>query len=226
MSKSLGNSLTIRDALSKYNYEVIKYVMFLKHYTSDIDLLDKDFSLAESHLYYFYTTISAMEKYIKDYKNDAILDIREDDISEKIVSDFVEDMDDDFNTVAAISNLHSIFKYVNNIIKTAKKGDRVKTANTIQKILKNLQEVYGIIGLFKQNPQEFIIELKTKYVHNLEINEEFIETKIKERAEAKKDKNFDTADSIRAELDEKGIILMDTVDGTKWDVKALFNSQP
>ena len=40
MSKSLGNSLTIRDALAKYNYEIIKYMMFSKHYTSDIDLTD------------------------------------------------------------------------------------------------------------------------------------------------------------------------------------------
>jgi len=225
MSKSLGNSLTIRDALSKYNYEVIKYVMFLKHYTSDIDLLDKDFSLAESHLYYFYSTIDAMQKYIENYKDEGISELREDDISEKIISDFIHDMDDDFNTVAAISNLHAIFKYVNNAIKTAKKGDRAKTANTISKILKNLHEVYGIIGLFEQNPEQFITEMKIKYINNLEIDEDYIQSKINERAEAKKNKNFDIADSIRTELDEKGIILMDTVEGTKWDIKALFNSQ-
>jgi cysteinyl-tRNA synthetase len=46
MSKSLGNSLTIRDALKMYNYEVIKYVMLSKHYASDIDILDSDFQLA------------------------------------------------------------------------------------------------------------------------------------------------------------------------------------
>jgi len=225
MSKSLGNSLTIRDALSKYNYEVIKYIMFIKHYTSDIDLIDKEFSLAENHLYYFYSTIAAMEKYVETYKEDSISEIREDDISEKIISDFIKDMDDDFNTVAALSNLHGIFKYVNNIMKTAKKGERAKTANTISKILESIHEVYGIIGLFGQNPEEFILEMKTKYIRDLEIDEDFIESKINERAEAKKNKNFDIADSIRAELDEKGIILMDTIDGTKWDIKALFNSQ-
>ena len=37
MSKSLGNSLTIRDALKMYNYEVIKYVMLSKHYGSDVE---------------------------------------------------------------------------------------------------------------------------------------------------------------------------------------------
>lgn len=67
MSKSLGNSLTIRDALKRYNYEVIKYVMFSKHYASDVDILDSDYQIAESHLYYFYTTIQAMLDFINSY---------------------------------------------------------------------------------------------------------------------------------------------------------------
>ena len=225
MSKSLGNSLTIRDALNKYNYEVIKYVMFSKHYTSDIDLLDKDFSLAESHMYYFYSTIEAMKKYINDFRNDSVTESREDDISEKIISDFIEDMDDDFNSAAAISNLYAIFKYVNNVMKTAKKDNRKNTANTLNNILKSIHEVYGIIGLFAQKPEEFILEMKNKYIKELEIDEAYIEEKIIERAEAKKNKNFEVADAIRTQLDEKGIILMDTIEGTKWDIKALFNSQ-
>ena len=225
MSKSLGNSLTIRDALKKYNYEIIKYVIFSKHYTSDIDLLDGDFNLAENHMYYFYSTIAAMKKYIEIYKDDSITTLREDDISEKIISDFISDMDDDFNTAAAISNLYGIFKYANNIIKTATKGERIYTANTLSKILDSIHEVYGVIGMFNQNPDDFIIEMKSKYLDNLEIDKSTIEEKIKERAGAKKDKNFEMADKIRAELDSKGIILMDTVEGTKWDVKALFNTQ-
>jgi len=225
MSKSLGNSLTIRDALQKYNYEVIKHVMLSRHYTTDMDLLDGDFTLSESHMYYFYSTIAAMEQYIKNFKDDSVTETRDDDISEKIISDFIEDMDDDFNSAAAISNLHAIFKYANNIMKTANKGNRLNTANTLINILDSLHEVYGIIGLFGQNPEEFVSEMKMKYLHDLEIDETFIDDKISERSEAKKVKNFELADAIRAELDSKGIILMDTVDGTKWDIKALFNLQ-
>ena len=223
MSKSIGNSLTIRDALNKYNYEIIKYVMLSKHYTSDIDLLDSDFSLAESHMYYFYSTIDSMQKYINTYKED-IKEYRDDDISEKIISEFIENMDDDFNSAAAISNLYGIFKYVNNAMKTAKKGERQKTANTIDKILKNVKEVYGIIGLFEQDPEKFLSEMKSKYLLKLDINVDFVNNKIMERAEAKKIKDFETADLIRTELDNKGIILMDTIEGTKWDIKELFTS--
>lgn len=224
MSKSLGNSLTIRDALAKYNYEVIKYVMFSKHYTSDIDLLDGDFNLSEKHLYYFYSTMKDMLKYVQDFQNPAIDSLREDDISENIISYFIENMDDDFNTAAAIANLHSIFKYANNIMKTSKKEERAITANTINKILKNLHEIYGVIGLLSQNPDEFMKEMKEKYLNKLDIDEAFIENKIAERAEAKENKNFQLADEIRSDLNDKGIILMDTPEGVKWDIKALYTA--
>ena len=132
-------------------------------------------------------------------------------------------MDDDFNSAAALSNLHSIFKYVNTIIKNAKKNNREKTANTLAKILANVKEVYGILGLFEQEPEKFLTEMKQKYVAKLDISEEEINKLIDKRSEAKKEKDFETADAIRSELDGKGIILNDTINGTIWNVKSLFN---
>lgn len=223
MSKSLGNSLSIREALQRYNYEVIKYVMFLKHYTSDMDLLDSDFLIAENQLYYFYSTIKDVEEYINKYATDVTGKVRDDDISEKVISDFIEVMDDDFNTAAAISNLHGTFKYINNVMRSTKKGNREETANTLSKILASLKEVYGILGMFKQEPDIFLKEMKEKYLKKLDVDEAFIEDKIAKRADAKKAKDFKTADAIRAELDAKGIILMDSVDGTTWDIKSIYS---
>lgn len=223
MSKSLGNSLTIREALEKYNYEVIKYLMLSKHYTSDIDILDSDFTLAENHMYYFYNTIGAMKAYIKSNKNLEVTAFRQDDISETIIPEFTKYMDDDFNTAGALANLHGIFKYANNVMKQTKQKE--ETANTLEKILKNIEEAYGVLGLFEQEPDEFTAKLKKKYLEKLGVEEEYIEEQITNRAEAKKNKDFETADKIRSSLDEKGIILMDSKDGTTWDVKALFNTQ-
>ena len=225
MSKSLGNSLTIRDALKKYDYEVIKYVMHSKHYTSDIDLLDKDFALAESQMYYFYTSIKAMKQYIEQFGGSVDGQSIDGDISGNIVPKFVEVMDDDFNTAAAISELHGIFKFVNNIMKTAKKGNRVLAANSLAKILAAISEVYSILGLFTEDPDTFINNMKTKYLAKTDVSVEEIEAKIAQRAEAKKAKDFATADAIRAELETKGIILSDTREGTVWDFKALYNVQ-
>ena len=222
MSKSLGNSLTIRDALKMYNYEVIKYLMFSKHYGSDMDILDSDFINAEKHMYYFYSTIKAMENFINTYEGKEDKEGLEEDISESIIPNFIEVMDDDFNTAAALANLHGIFKYANNIIKEAKKNNREKTASTLAKILKNVKEVYGILGLFVQDADEFIGLMKEKYVKKLNLDMKYLEAEISKRAEAKKEKNFELADKIRAELDNKGIILNDTVNGTIWDIKELY----
>lgn len=224
MSKSLGNSLTIRDALKMYNYEVIKYVMLSKHYATDIDIHDKDFALAENHMYYFYSTIKKMEEIIKKNQGDAKASILEDEIPLNIVSKFIQAMDDDFNSALAISNLHIVFRYINNIIKTANKSNRQIVANTLAKALEDIKSVYKILGLFEQNPEEFISEMKEKYVKKLNIDINLIESEIKKRAEAKKVKDFETADSIRSNLDEKGIILNDTVDGTVWDIKELYST--
>lgn len=223
MSKSLGNSLTIRDALNMYNYEVIKYVMFCKHYASDMDILDSDFQLAENHMYYFYSTIKNMKEFIALNEDSSIDKVLEDEIPNSIISKFIEAMDDDFNTAVAIANLHTIFKYANNIMKSAKKDNKNIVANTLKKILEDINEVYsGVLGLFEQQPEEFISNMKQKYLKKLKIDVNYIKSEIEKRAIAKKEKNFETADSIRAKLEKDGIILNDTKDGTTWDFKALY----
>ena len=222
MSKSLGNSLTIRDALKMYNYEVLKYVMFSKHYTSDVDLNDNDYKIAEGHMYYFYNTILKMKKFIEMYNGNKEDERLEDDISYTIKDNFIEVMDDDFNTTAAIANLHTIFKYANNILETSNKINSQKIANTLSSIINEIEEVYGILGFFKQNPENFIEELKKKYLKKMNVDITEIENQIIKRTYAKKEKDFKLADEIRNNLEEKGIILNDTKEGTVWDIKDLY----
>ena len=223
MSKSLGNSLTIRDALRKYNYEVIKYMFFLKHYTSDIDISDIDFSVAENHLYYFYNTINNINKFIDNNPIDLKQGVLDNDLIENIIPDFIDAMDDDFNTAVALSKLYSIFKYLNSILNKNNINSDIKISNTLYTILKNVKEVYGILGLFEQNAQQFIDLLKNKYISILNITPEYINKKIVQRTEAKLDKNYKLADDIRNELIKKGIVLKDTKEGTFWDINNLYN---
>lgn len=222
MSKSLGNSVTIRDALKMYNYEVLKYVFFEKHYASDVDIYDKDYKQAENHMYYFYNSIKNMEKYIKENNGNKEGQKVEDDISNTIKEKFIEVMDDDFNTSAAIAQLHVIFKYINNLMKTAKKANKILAANTIANILAEVKEVYGVLGFFKQEPDEFINNMQEKYLKELNIEKQYIIDEIGKRKEAKQNKDYQLADEIRSNLDEKGIILNDTPEGTTWDIKSLY----
>ena len=223
MSKSLGNSLSIRDALKKYNYEVIKYVLLSKHYATDIDIHDSDFALAEEHMYYFYSTVKKMNEFIMANAGDANGENLNDETLKNIVPKFIEVMDDDFNSALAISNLHIIFRDINYMMKTANKGNVLIVANTLAKALEDIKSVYKILGFFEQDPDEFISEMKEKYLSKLNITINEIENKITKRAEAKKNKDYETADAIRAELDKKGILLNDTKNGTTWDIKELYS---
>ena len=223
MSKSLGNSLTIRDALKKYNYETIKYVFLQKHYTSDIDIKDEDFYMAEKHLYYFYNTLKTMDNFIYENNGDKNGEAVEDDISESIVNKFITVMDDDFNSVSAISELFGIFKYVNGLLKKVDKNNKYKIANTFAKIINNIKEVYSILGLFTQTPDDYIDSIKSKYLQELSIDIDYIQNQINLRAKAKLLREFNKADSIRDNLEHKGIILKDTKEGTIWDIKKLYN---
>ena len=222
MSKSLGNSLTIRDALKKYHYEVLKYLMLSKHYAADIDILDSDFTLAESQMYYFYTTIDAMNKFIADNNGDANGEKLEDEIANNIIQNFIEAMDDDFNTSTVFANLHTLIKFVNNAMKTANKGNRTQVANTLAKVLNDLKETYSVLGLFTEEPKDFLQDMKNRYTERLGIDVNHIEEQVAKRAEAKQNKDYATADEIRANLDAEGIILNDTKDGTTWDFKAIY----
>ncbi|MDO4975358.1 MAG: cysteine--tRNA ligase, partial [Alphaproteobacteria bacterium] len=80
---------------------------------------------------------------------------------------------------------------------------------------------YNIISLFKEDVDGLLNDLKSKYINKLNLNVSDIENSISERSNAKAEKNYELADKIRNELDEKGIVLNDSKDGTTWDIKEL-----
>ena len=219
MSKSLGNSLTIKQALELYNPEVIRYAIVSKSYASDIDLGESEFALAEKHLYYFYNTINAIDKFLA--QNTEMKEVSN-EVADGIEAKFREAMDDDFNTPVAVAELFADFKYVNNLLKDNKVSADEK-AYILNKIKTEIVRCYNVIGLFKEDVQGLIDDLKNKYINKLGLNVADIEDKIQERATAKAEKNYEVADKIRSELDEQGISLNDSKEGTTWDIKELYN---
>lgn len=218
MSKSLGNSLTIKHALELYNPEVIRYAIVSKNYSSDIDLGESEFAMAEKHLYYFYNTINAINKFLEE--NTKMKEVPN-EVADEIENKFKQAMDDDFNTPVAIANLFTDFKYVNNLLKN-NKIEIDEKAYILNKIKNEIVRCYNVIGIFKEDANELIEDLKSKYINKLDLKVEDIEQEIINRAVAKSEKNYDVADRIRKELDEKGIILNDSKEGTTWDIKELY----
>ncbi|MDO5557268.1 MAG: cysteine--tRNA ligase [Clostridia bacterium] len=218
MSKSLGNSMTIKEALNLYNPEVIRLLMLSKHYSTEIDLNDREFAISEKQLYYFYNTLNNIDNFLN---NQQFSDNKE-LLNENIKDNFISAMDDDFNTSLAISHLFSISKEINSIIANKSISDDTKS-NQLFEIKNTLTYLYSILGILQEDPKNFILELQNKHLKNIGLTITDIENKLIQRKKAKEIKDYSTADEIRAFLNNNGIIINDSKEGTSWDLMDLYN---
>ncbi len=189
MSKSLNNGILLKDILDQYDNEVIRFALLQTNYKNDINITDDVFDNAKSHLISFYETLAKVSAMGSSNEKNARID-----------TEFNEAMDDDFNTALAIANLFGYFKELNHKIGNDDKT-AIADANAIV-------ETYRLLGLFKHTPGDFLAA-------NKKIDD--IPDSIKDMAEyrwqAKLNRDWDTADSLRQELDTLGYIIKDSKDG-------------
>ena len=197
MSKSLNNFFTARDILKEYDAEAIRFFFLSKHYRSPIDFNREIMQESETAVKNFYTILKSIEYKVSDEiseYSEIVLNIKD---------DFIQAMDDDFNTAKAISILFDLVKH----IKTSK--DNIN----LQKEFANLLVELGkVLGFFK--------DLEVKLSNDLgDLSENLLSILIAIRNQAKQDKNWALSDQIRDKLLSLGIQLLDTKDGTKWEKK-------
>ena len=195
MSKSLGNFLTIDDLLKKYDANTIRFFILTNHYRMPVEFSDEALSSA-----------AAGVKRLLNAKRtpvDETLDITKTDE----YKNFVEAMDDDLNTSKALAVL---FELANKANKDEKDSFTI------------LFKLAGVLGFSfeKASLSEEELQDAVKYVSE-KLGENFagMEDIISFRKKEKKKKNWDIADKIRIALDEKGIVLKDSKEGTTWEVK-------
>lgn len=199
MSKSLGNFKTVREISEVYGYEVIRYFLISSHYRSPINYNLDIIEQCKSALDRLYTCRESLDFAIKnaaDIDDDkAILD------SIKARKEqFITAMDDDLNTADGIAAVFDLVSDINiNII------NKNVSKNVCQKAADMFDELTGVLGI----------------VYNRKSNDldAEIEALIEQRQEAKKNKDFATADKIRDDLKARGIILKDTRQGTTWTIE-------
>ncbi|MDD5347643.1 MAG: cysteine--tRNA ligase [Candidatus Omnitrophica bacterium] len=220
MSKSLGNFVTIKDFLAKHHYaDVLKLFFLSTHYSHPIDYTDdkiKEAKQALDRVINFNEEITRrLSGHQSKTKQATIKEI------EEIKNNFIEAMDDDFNTPRGLA---SIFDLVSCANKNIEKLDFIYNAQTT---IKELLGIFGIslmkivyVGVKNLDASVNVIQpdiiIKNKDGSAIVIEVKFIEAKIAERNEAREHARYNLADEIRRELEEKGIILKDTKDGTTW----------
>ncbi len=197
MSKSLGNFVTIREALESHRHETLRYFLLSSHYRSQLHYSSEQLKAADSSLERLYL---------------ALLDIKltsDAELLEDFIQRFKKAMDDDFNTPEAIVVLFELAKIVNKAKKDLSQVENQKIAQDAGLTLKYLGNILGILQL---DPQAFL----QSAAEDEQLDEASIEGLIEERNQARAQKQFQRADEIRDELLEKGITLEDSASGTRW----------
>ncbi|VAW93074.1 Cysteinyl-tRNA synthetase [hydrothermal vent metagenome] len=193
MSKSLNNFFTIRDVVKQYEPEVIRYFILTSHYRSPLNYSDVHLDSARASLTTLYTAMRGITL--------------EDNCDESYLSRFKTIMDDDFNTSEALSLLHELSKKLN--IATKNQSDDVLL------LASTLKYLAGILGLLTQNADDFL-KGKSSTDSTQGYSDAEIEQLINDRVEAKNNKDWSQADTIRTQLQEQGVILEDSASGTTW----------
>ncbi|MFA6309535.1 MAG: cysteine--tRNA ligase [Clostridia bacterium] len=200
MSKSAGNFFTVREIAKKFDYEMIRFFMLSAHYRSPINFSAELLEQSKNGLDRIYQCLGNLEYNLVNAKDDKISKKGTGIIEnlEKLKVKFIEAMDDDINTAAAISVIFEIVKEVNVEILADENASK-ELINFSISLIKELGDVLGIL----QKKEDCSIE-----------NE--IEELIEKRQQARADRDWKLADEIRDTLNSKGILLEDTPQGVKW----------
>ncbi len=176
MSKSLGNFVTAHDLLKKIDGQVLRFFLATQHYRRPLNYTEKAIHDAETNL-----------KYLKNTYTQPFTDQVEEGRWQQLVADFVQAMDDDFNTANGITVVFDMAKWIN-------------SGNYDADIKTDFAQILAVFGIVFQE----------------EVLDGEIEALIAERQAARANRDFATADRIRDELAAQGIKLLDTKDGVRW----------
>ncbi len=186
MSKSLGNFFTVRELLTRYDAEVVRFFIVRAHYRSPLNYSDVHLEDAKQALTRLYTALKGFDESAGPI-----------DWSQPHSARFREAMDDDLNTPEAVAVLFDLASDLN-------RTHSARSAGV-------LRALAGVLGLLGRSADAFLRgDLPAGW------SVEKIEQSIAARGAAKKTKNFAEADRIRQELLAAGIALEDGPKGTSW----------
>lgn len=228
MSKSLGNFFTIRGIFEESPYseivtgECLRYYLLSTHYRSDINFSDQSISEAKSAMDSIYGLIRRLEEFDTYADNQGNEEWER--LSKHLAKKFQESMEDDFNTPKVLAAFHELRGEVNKLLVNG------LSRQAKGHVLDDLKKYGQTLGLFQIPSKEWNFGIVRTVVGGASGSstgtgfsdagiqtEELIDQQVRLRNEARAQKDFSTADTIRKKLAEQGIILEDRPDGTtRW----------
>jgi len=188
MSKSIGNIRLVHEMIKEYKGEVLRMTLLSAHYRQPLNWTKEIIKQNSTMLDRLYRTLKDLE-HIDAYTN-----------NHSLPQNILEGFYDDLNTPKVIAELNILTNKVTKVDEEEK--SLIKYC---------LLETGKVLGILQQDPGEWL-----GYGQSKNLEEATIENLIKDRNEARRNKNFEMADSIRKKLKESGIEIEDKSDGTIW----------
>ena len=208
MSKSLGNSFFVRDALKIAPGEALRFYLLSSHYRANFNYSVTDLLASKKRL----DKIYRLKKRVRDVLAPSAGQNSAPELpaaEAKFRSEMMEFLSDDLNTSGALAVLDSFVASANEALDRAPKDKALKA-----QIAANLEFAKQTLGILYEDETEYfrfgVSEQQRAQIEEL----------IKQRAQAKAEKDFASADAIRARLTDMKIEVMDTPSGTVWEVAA------
>lgn len=219
MSKSLGNFVTIRDILYGFMPEVLRFFLLTKHYRSPLDFSFDSLEETEKALKRIYQTKALLEEHATRSKWSA--SALPTDLETELKgyeNDWLKSMEDDLNTAGALGHVFGAVRLANRMLEDKAWKQSGAGRDLGARILKNLRTWGTSLGLFEQEPSQWLEELKSIRVRRKGLNVERVNELLSARQEARQSRDFERADALRRDLQDMGVEVRDTPAGQAWDV--------
>ena len=215
MAKSTQNVFTLSQALQDYDGETIRFFLLSAHYRSPLDYHESSLKEAKSSLERVYNILKRIKEITGEQSQrttDSNLRFLVEDLSshlKKMCTRFIHDMDDDFNTPAALSFIFEAVKKANLLLREGQSLDK-DSQQVLLKTREKIKNLGDILGLFQKEEKKRLGEQEKKLIEIL--------VNIREKLREKKD--WKLADEIRKKLGGLGIELEDKRAETVWRTKS------
>jgi cysteinyl-tRNA synthetase len=204
MSKSLGNYVSFKEILDKHSATALRYFYISTQYRRPLNFTWQAIESAENTVERLENTLDLIDQGMNGPDDNLDYGEREDGLLKTVreeKSKFIEAMDNDLNTPVALGKIHAIRDAINEYLTlTPNKGVLSEASATYRELLK-------VLGLFED-----------RGIKSDETTEDLIKTIIELREKQRESKNYEIADQIREQLQEIGIELQDTSEGTSWKI--------
>ncbi|ENO90236.1 cysteine--tRNA ligase [Thauera linaloolentis] len=194
MSKSLGNVLLVRDLLHQAPGEAIRLALLSAHYRHPLDWSAQRLAAARLTLARFYRGLEKAEHL-------ALPDAAPDD-------EVLGALGNDLNVPGALARLHVL------LAELAGAGADAERAQIKARLLASAR----LLGLLEQSPETALAALHTPAPAQaaMPLDAAWVEARVAEREQARRQRDFARADALRGQLAEAGVLLRDTPQGSTW----------